>query len=144
AVMIVAAPAGTVGSLHLQDGIDDAQRILDERVSALPDPIADELEEPRVDDVLRREVGALARGAIANRDRAAVRVLVRRGIVRVGGMDADEVAADAGQQRALRRDGPRLDVLLEDVGVLLKERGGRLVAALARELRRARERGDVG
>src|SRR5947199_7969805 len=59
AVVVVAAPAGAEWRLHLQHRVHHAERVLDERIPGSADSIANELEEPRVDDLLGGELEAL-------------------------------------------------------------------------------------
>src|SRR5437899_6471157 len=60
AIVVVPTPARAEGRLHFERRVHHAQRILYDRLTRLHDPISDELEESRIDDLLGRELGALA------------------------------------------------------------------------------------
>src|SRR5262249_52175345 len=81
--------------------------------------------------------------SIADRNDSAIGILLGVSVARVHRLDSNKVSLDLGEQRAVDRDGPRLDMALEEVGVALEERCGRLVAALAREAGCGYEGGDV-
>lgn len=74
---------------------------------------------------------------------AVVGVLIGLGIVGVGGMNADEVAVDARNQRTLGGDRPRFEVRLDEVGVFFEVPRRGLLASLAGEVGGANQRGDV-
>src|SRR5512135_2307679 len=59
-------------------------------------------------------------------------------------MDADEMPANAGDERTLGGHCPRFDVGLEEVGVLLEVLRRRRLAPLAREGSGTDQRGNVG
>ena len=84
--MVVAAPAGAVGRLDLEDVVDDLQRVDDERIVGAADAVAHEFEEAGVDDLARLEVVLLAGGAVGDVDgaRAACSVVMER-LARAGG-----------------------------------------------------------
>ena len=66
AVVVVTTPAGTGGKIGLEDGVDHAQRILDQRIAALADAVADQFKETAIDDLARREVALRTGRAVAN------------------------------------------------------------------------------
>src|SRR5271156_6573205 len=144
AVVGVAAPAWTGGEFGLEDGVDDAQRILHQRIPGLADSVTDQFEKSAVNDLGGREIGLRARWTIANRHELARKAFVGVGVADVDGIDADVVALDARDQEAVVGDGPVFDVSFEEVGVLLEELRGDQVAAVACEAGCANQSGDIG
>ena len=144
AVVSIAAPAWTGGEVGLEDGVDDAQRILHQRVAGFADAVADQLEKSAVNDFRDGKFCLRAGCAIVNEDALALDAFVGVGIGDVDGIDADVVALDAGDEEAVVGDGPGFDVRFEEVGVLLEELRGHEIAAVAREACGADEPGDIG
>lgn len=58
AIMVVAAPARTVRRLDLEHSVYDPQGVFDQRVAWAANTVANQFEEPRVDDVLGRKLPA--------------------------------------------------------------------------------------
>ena len=142
-VVVVAMPAGTERRVHFEDGVHDAQRVLDERVVEPADSVAHEFEESRVHDVLRWELPRLARRAVGHLQEAVVRVLIRLRIAEGNGMDADKMTPNARDENARGRDGPHVHVALEEIGVVLEKPRGIRVAPIRCELRGTREGRDA-
>ena len=68
AVVVVAAPAGSEGSVDLEDVVDDLEGVDDEGVVGAADAVADEFEEAAVDDLAGFEVILFAGAAIGDVD----------------------------------------------------------------------------
>src|ERR1019366_4319712 len=114
-VVRVAAPARTRREVGLQDGVDDPERILHQRIAGLADAVTDQLEKSAVNDFRHGEFSLRAGCAIVNEDALAVDAFVGVRIADVDGIDPDVVALDAGDEEALVGDGPGFDVRLEEV-----------------------------
>src|SRR5208337_5115431 len=121
AVVRVAPPARTGREVGLQNGVDDAERILHQRIAGLANAVADQLEKSAVNDFRDGEFSLRAGRAIVNEDALAVDAFVGVRIADVDGIDPDVVALDAGDAEAVVGDGPGFDVRLQEVGVLLEE-----------------------
>ena len=100
AVVGVAPPAWTRGEVGLQDGIDDADRILHQRIAGFANAVADQFEKSAVNDFRDGEFSLRAGRAIVNEDALAVDAFVGVGIADVDGIDPDVVALDAGDEEA--------------------------------------------
>src|SRR6266404_5777959 len=116
AVMIVAAPAGSIRRVHFENTI--------------------------VDDLFRRKFNARAGRLIREYQRSAIWVLIRT-VNRAGRIHANVVAANAGHQRSFGSHRPQFDVRFKKASVITNESGGAVVASIGEELSRADKRCDV-
>ena len=78
AIMVVALPARAFRSIHLQHGIHDLQRILDQRIAGLADAEAHQFQKARIHNFLRRILVAVAGPLVGQHQHAADRGLRRR------------------------------------------------------------------
>ena len=76
AVVVVAPPARAERCIHLQDSIDDSQRVLNEWVARLANTIPNQLEETRIHDLFCRELPWRSRGTIVNGEKAIIGILI--------------------------------------------------------------------
>src|ERR1019366_4671858 len=91
-IMVVALPAWSLRSIHLQHCIHDFQRVLDEWIASLADAEAHQLEEARVDDLLGGIPVRISRTLVSHHQLATVGVLIATGPLRtVGRIDANIV-----------------------------------------------------
>ena len=98
AVMVVSSPARTEGRIHLEHRVHHAERILDQGIARLADAVADQFEEPRIHNLLGRKGGGRPGRLVSQLQDTVVSIFIGLGIVGVRGMNADEVAANAGNQ----------------------------------------------
>ena len=98
AVMVVPSPAGTEGRVHLEYRVHHAERILDQGIPRLADAVADQFQEPRIHNLLGRKRDGRAGRLVSQLQDTVVGVFIGLGIVGIRGMNADEVAANAGDQ----------------------------------------------
>ncbi len=105
--------------------------------------VAHQFQKTRVDDLLGRKNILLARRLILQQHQSLVGVFVGRGVDQVDRQNADVVPWDAGNQRALRGDGPTLDVAFQKIGIVVQVLRHGMVAALAGHHRGAVQCGDV-
>src|SRR5207244_5940311 len=130
-VVVVAMPAGTGRRLHLEHGVDDAQRVLDQRVVERADSVANQFEESRIHYILRWELKRLPRRAVGHLQQAVVRILIGLQITGDDWMDSDKMTANTRNEDARGCDRPTVHVTLEEIGVFLEKLRGVRVAPIA-------------
>ena len=121
--MVVAPPAGAVGRVDLEHGVNDLKRVNDERVVGAADAIADELEEAGVDNLAGLEVGLFAGLPVVDVDHAGWYLRVVEGLAFGRRTDAHVVVWNLGQQDARGGGGPLVQVCFDPVGVVAEEVG---------------------
>src|SRR5437879_5808971 len=97
--MVVPMPAWTGRCLDLQNGIDDAQRIDDQRIVGAANAVSHELKKSGIDDLLRGIAPRLAGRDVRQGQPALIGILNRTRIVDVDRMNADVMALDVGRKR---------------------------------------------
>src|SRR5688572_32917236 len=100
-----------------------------------------EFEEARVDDVLCRILERRAWSLVAHRQIASVRIHARLRVSVVHRSDANEVSRYPRDQRTHGRHGPRVQMTLQEIGILLDQLRGVFVAAPFRKAASAGDRG---
>src|SRR5689334_14691507 len=88
AVMVVPPPTGTAGCIHLENPVDDVERIFNEGIARLADAVANQFKEPRIHNVFGREGGWLPRRLVSQLQDIVVGLFIGLGIVNVRGMNA--------------------------------------------------------
>ena len=144
AVVVVAPPAGAEGRVALEDGVDDLERVDDERVVGAADAVADKFEEACIDNLAGLEVLLLVRGAVGDMDVAGSDLVVVEGLAGSRRADPHVVVLDVGIEDAFGGGGPLVEMGFDPVGVAF-EKGCEFVGLLgAGDVRRADEAGDDG
>src|ERR1051325_5402300 len=142
AVVVVATPRWTMRRVDLDDGIDNAQRILNDWIVCAANSVSHQFQKTGVDDLFRRKLNARAGRPIRQCQGAAIWIFIRA-IDRAGRIHAHVMTSDAWHESAFGRDGPPFDVRFKKVGIIANECGRNVVAAIGEELRGTDERGDV-
>src|SRR5450759_1882747 len=98
-IVVVAVPAGSEGSLDLEHGVHDPQRIHNQRIIRFSDSITYQFEKPCIDNVLGRELVLNIRRTVRNVEHAAVGILLWMRIVNALRKNPYVVPADPGHKR---------------------------------------------
>ena len=111
-VAVVAVPGGPVRRLHLQERVDDTDRVQDARIVRGAQPEPDERERVGAHELLRRAARLVRWTVLDGHEVVAV--------VEVGGRDAHVVAVDAdlAGERGAAHVQPALDLVVPAVGGL--------------------------
>src|SRR5581483_7669952 len=143
AIVVVAAPARTVGGVDLEDVVDDFEGVDDQRVVGPADAVADELEEAAVDDLAGFKLVLLAGLAVRDVDHAGRDGWVVEWLAFGWRTDAHVVIGHLGQENARGGGGALVEMRFDPVGVVTEE-VGELGKFLANDVRGAEQRGDDG
>src|ERR1700733_701576 len=106
AIPVVAEPAGTLGQVALEDGIDDFEGINHERVVGAADAVADQFEEAGVDNFAGFELIALAGRTVVDVNFLGPGAFAEDGFAILRRADAHVVALDAFEEYAIVGHGP--------------------------------------
>src|ERR1043166_750092 len=94
-VVVVTTPTWSMWRVNFDDGINDAQRILNDWIVCAANTVTDQFEKTRIDDLFSGKFNARARGSIRQYQRAAIWVLIRT-VDRAGRIHAHVVPCYAG------------------------------------------------
>src|SRR5271166_3309266 len=138
--MVVPLPARAEGRVHLEDGVNHLERLVNQWVAGFPDSKPDQFQETGIHDVTRRIFIRSARRLIGQGQFSNIRVFVATGTVRAYcRINANVITGYSRDKRSLGGDRPLLDVRFEEIGVGSNEVGGVFVASRLKKIGGANE-----
>src|SRR5882762_548868 len=141
-IVVIPTPGRTVGCLNFQHGINDTERVLNNRIVCTANAVTYQFQKASINDLFCREFIASARRLVGKYQSAAIRVLIGA-IDRAGGIDTDVVTPDSRHEGSFGRHSPGLYVRFEKISIIANELGSSVLATVIKELRSANERRNV-